>query len=201
MTVRRVSFPLMGSYHIAEKALAEGIGAEVVLPPPLTKRTLELGTKYSPEAICVPFKYVLGNFIEAIERGANAVIQVGGGCRLGCYAELQRAILTSLGYEVDYLTIGGRNTIPEIFGFIRRYYPNLSLFAIVQALYRAFEKARAIDDFEDVMRKNIGFEVKAGSFERLQKRFLAELDQASALRDIWRVRREYLEDVRQIEVD
>src|SRR5690349_2707420 len=99
MNTRRVCFPLLGNYYIAEKTLGSLVGEEVMMPPPMTKKTLETGAKHSPEASCIPFKYMLGNFIEALEAGANVLVQIGGGCRLGCYGEVHRAILQALGYQ------------------------------------------------------------------------------------------------------
>ena len=46
----------------------------------------------------MPFKYTLGCFIEALDRGAEVIVQAGGGCRLGFYGEVQEAILRDLGY-------------------------------------------------------------------------------------------------------
>lgn len=33
---------------------------------------------YSPDFVCVPFKYNLGNFIETLDNGANILVQAGG---------------------------------------------------------------------------------------------------------------------------
>ena len=68
---RRITFPHMGDYWIAIKRIAEQAGAEVVVPPQITRRTIELGARYSPEFVCVPFKYTLGSLIEGIEMGAS----------------------------------------------------------------------------------------------------------------------------------
>src|SRR6056297_606287 len=102
---RKVSFPHMGNYWVVIKPLAELVSDEVILPPPITKRTIELGSAHSPESVCVPFKYNLGNYIEALDKGANILIQAGGGCRLGFYGEPQEEILKSLGYEFDFIKL------------------------------------------------------------------------------------------------
>jgi len=74
----KITFPHMGNSHIAIKALLTGLKLEVILPPPITKRTLELGVKYSPEFACLPLKINVGNFIEALEQGADTVLMAGG---------------------------------------------------------------------------------------------------------------------------
>ena len=96
-----ITFPHIGSYYIPIKYLIEKTTlCKVIVPPKITKKTIELGSKYSPDYVCVPFKYNLGNFIESIELGANVVLQAGGGCRYGYYAELQEQILKDLGYDI-----------------------------------------------------------------------------------------------------
>ena len=36
--------------------------------PPSTKRTVELGSKHSSDFVCSPFKHILGDYIEGLER-------------------------------------------------------------------------------------------------------------------------------------
>ncbi|MCL1829778.1 MAG: hypothetical protein FWG32_09870, partial [Oscillospiraceae bacterium] len=77
--------------------------ASVVPPPPITALTLEIGAKHSPESVCLPFKYNLGNFIQALENGADILMCAGGGCRYGLYGEVHEQILKELGYSDDQL--------------------------------------------------------------------------------------------------
>jgi len=64
----KITFPHMGNTYIAVKALLDDIGAEYVIPPLNSKRSLELGTKYAPEMACLPLKINIGNYIEAYEK-------------------------------------------------------------------------------------------------------------------------------------
>ena len=73
--------------------------------PPITKKTIELGAKYSPDSVCLPFKYNLGNFIEALEKGANILFTAGGGCRYRYYAEVTETILKDLNYEFEFFNL------------------------------------------------------------------------------------------------
>ena len=64
---RSVSFPRYAEYSCAFKYIVEqALGCRYVMPPALTKRTMELGTKYSPDFVCTPFKTMLGSMIEAL---------------------------------------------------------------------------------------------------------------------------------------
>jgi len=60
----KVTFPHLGTMHIFCKAIAETAGIDYIVPPKTSKRTLTLGVKNSNECICLPFKIILGNFIE-----------------------------------------------------------------------------------------------------------------------------------------
>ena len=101
-----ISFPHLGDYYIPIKFLLTKLTKYTVTEsPPITKKTIELGSKYSPDFACVPFKYNIGNFIETLDNGANVLIQAGGGCRYGYYAEVQEKILKDLGYDFELLTL------------------------------------------------------------------------------------------------
>ncbi|MDK2878364.1 MAG: hypothetical protein PWR06_1080 [Thermoanaerobacteraceae bacterium] len=103
----KVTFPHMGNIYIPLKSFFESLGVEVVVPPPCSKKTLELGVKYSPEFACLPLKINLGNFIEALEDGADTIVMAGGigPCRFGYYAEVQREILKDLGFEFNMVVL------------------------------------------------------------------------------------------------
>lgn len=100
-----LTFPHLGNVHIAGKAFLEELGQEVVPPPPCSRRTLEIGTKYSPETMCLPFKINIGNYIESIEKGADTILITGscGPCRFGYYSVLEENILRDLGYDVEFI--------------------------------------------------------------------------------------------------
>ena len=94
----KVAFPHMGTISIAWAAALKKMGIEPFIPPYTSKKTLSLGTKNSPEAICLPYKLILGNFIEAIEGGTDyvAMITSPGICRLGEYGKSIKNVLTKL---------------------------------------------------------------------------------------------------------
>jgi predicted nucleotide-binding protein (sugar kinase/HSP70/actin superfamily) len=77
---RVISFPHMANYHVPIEILLQLVFPmhKIISPPPITKKTLELGSMHSPDFVCVPFKYNLGNFIETLDNGANVLVQAGG---------------------------------------------------------------------------------------------------------------------------
>lgn len=180
---RRITFPHMGDYWVAVKSIAELSGCEVVVPPKITRRTIELGALNSPEFVCVPFKYNLGNFIEALDRGANVICQVGGGCRFSYYAEIQETILRDLGYDFEFVRFeGGSNILDIVREFRDKAAPHVSMARVAACFWHAFHMGEAIDAVQDFIRKNVGFEATPGAMRSIEARFLHQLDGAKTRR-------------------
>jgi len=83
----KVTFPHLGSMHIFCKAIAETAGIPYIVPPETSRKTLTLGVLHSNECICLPFKLILGNFIEALQMGADTIVMVGHQ-RVACWGDL-----------------------------------------------------------------------------------------------------------------
>lgn len=152
-TGMRISFPHFGSGTLALKMFLEDLGAEVLEPPPPTKRTLELGTRYSPEQICLPFKITLGSMIETVGLGANMLFIAAGTrkCRFGYYHLLQNQILAQLGSDVRLFGLGQYapqdfllRFVPEIFGVSPRQ--------AVRALVLLLGRSRLVHQLDNLVR-------------------------------------------------
>lgn len=170
-----ISFPHLGDYYIPIKFLLTHLtDHKVVESPPITKRTIELGTKHSPDFVCVPFKYNLGNFIETLENGANVLIQAGGGCRYGYYPEVQEKILKDLGYDFELLTLGenGKISLKLIYKTFKKLNPQIGIFKPCYYGILTILMIRFMDNIDQIIRKNIGFETEKGSFVKLKKEML-----------------------------
>ena len=104
-----ITFPHLGSMYIFCKAIAESAGIPYILPPTTSDHTREIGEFHTNESVCLPLKMILGNFIEALEAGADTIVMVGSGppCRLGLYDRTIKIILDDLGYTYRWLTIPG----------------------------------------------------------------------------------------------
>ena len=84
MEQKKISFPRYAEYSCAFKYIVEqALGCKYVMPPALTKRTMDLGTKHSPDFVCTPFKTMLGSMIESLEAGADTLLMTHGLCRWG----------------------------------------------------------------------------------------------------------------------
>lgn len=170
-----ISFPHIGDYYIpASYLLSNIINSKILIAPKITNNTIELGTKYSPEFVCTPFKYTLGTYIEALEKGANVLIQAGGGCRYGYYHELQEQILKDLGYEFTYINLvsKGKTNIKEIYKKFKKLDPKFKATRALYYLYITKNMIKYMDNIDKYIRKNIGFEETKGSFNKLKKKML-----------------------------
>lgn len=197
-------FPQWGNYSYAFKYLIErGFNVKYLTPPPITRRTLELGSRYSPDYVCVPFKYCLGCYIEALEKGANCLLQIFGACRLNYYGELSAQILRDLGFQFQFMDMAAvKWTSPRsIIENMKIVNPNVSLTKVVTVLPTVMKMIKIIDQFDDYLRRNIGFEVHDGDFEQLQKEFFAALDAVENRKQLKRIKKEFMRRIKLIPLD
>ena len=200
----KVSFPQFGDYWIPfEHLVTRGLEAEYVVPPPMTKRTLELGGKYSPDTACAPFKYTLGSLIEALEAGADLLVETGGACRLGYYGELQEQILRDLGYSFEFVNLAGANYSKPLtlLPFLKKINPHYSLPRFAMAGLAAAKMVDGMDAVDDFVRKNIGFEREAGAFEAARDDFFRELRAAADRKEVSAALSRCLERMKKIPTD
>lgn len=183
-----VSFPHMGNMHIVLETLLKELGQSVCVPPPISKRTLELGVRHSPETVCLPFKIMLGNFIEALEQDADTIISCGGTgpCRLGYYAEVQKEILKRLGYRFEMIVIEPQ--IGDVIRTVRRLSGGKSWLQVYRAFQFAGRKLELLDNLERRSAELRPVEYQAGSVDIVRKQGIRSISQAAEenqLKLIW----------------
>jgi len=151
----KVTFPHMGNAWIVIQTLFESLNVEVVVPPINSKRTLQLGTRLSPESACLPLKLNLGNYIEAVNEGADTIVITGGigPCRFGYYGEVERQILQDAGYAYDVVILEPPDgSLLGLAGRIRYLAGSKNSWVkILQALRFAYLKSVALDRVEDLI--------------------------------------------------
>jgi predicted nucleotide-binding protein (sugar kinase/HSP70/actin superfamily) len=148
----KISFPYMGTSHIAISYLLSELGHEVIYPPAPTKKTLSLGVQYAPEFACLPFKILLGTYLEAVEAGADSLVTSGGfgPCRAGYYGELHKRILHDLGYPIEMLVLEPPLRAPVDFyrRVSRLVRPQTSWTHFYRVFRIGWEKLRTLDNLE-----------------------------------------------------
>ena len=177
-----ITFPHLGDYYIPINYLIKKITKKkVIISPKITKKTIELGSRYSPDYVCVPFKYNLGNYIESIELGANTLLQAGGGCRYGYYAELQEQILKDLNYDFEFINFIENNhvSIKKIYKFAKKINPKLNIFKFAYHGLNAILMIIIMDKLSKIKRENMGFELEKNTFKNAEIYFLEELKKFS----------------------
>ncbi len=176
-----VTFPHMGNAYIAMKSVLEDLGVEVLVPPPCTKRTLELGTKCSPELACLPLKLNIGNYIESLEKGAEVIVMAGGcgPCRFGYYAEVQREILEDLGYKFKMIVLERpQGNARDFIKKIAMLTGGKNIFQVVTSIKKATQAAVLMDGLEKLCWKIRPRETKKGEVSRLMREFHAKAIEA-----------------------
>lgn len=183
----KVTFPHMGT-QIFYKKLLELFELDYVLPPVPTKKTIDLGVKYSPEFACFPYKVLLGTYIEAIEAGADTILTSGGSgpCRAGLYCEVHKKTLKSLGYDVEFIVFDdfGRDQ-KQFLQNIQKIKGEKSWCKTIYNFYFAYKIAKAADELQKFIEINRAYELTSGSFDFAFKNILKDLDKnVHSLKDI-----------------
>jgi len=199
----KATFPHMGNLYITARALLGGLGLEVVVPPPCTKRTLSLGTQHSPEFACLPLKLNLGNYIEAAERGAEVIVMAGGvgPCRFGYYAQVQREILKDLGYDMEMVVLEPPDAhFSELVDKIK-YLCQTDWRRAIQGVRMAWWKTRAVDEVEKRVEWLRPREKVLGTADRIYNRARAAIDAAATRREVELARQQALAELDAVERD
>ena len=177
---KKVSFSQFGHYNVLfEYFITHGLGQEYVVPPAITKRTMELGNRNSPDFVCSPFKFTLGCFLEAIEAGADTIVQVGGvvSCRLKYYGSLQEKIIKDLGYDITFVNLAkaDREHPKSFLSLIRELNPDFSMAKLLHTGVTVIAMLEALDRTQSRLNKYVGFETEDGAYDRAFRKFLNNL--------------------------
>ena len=187
----KISFPQLGDYSspisfLLKKCVGED---KIFRPLPITKKTLDLGSKYAPDSVCLPFKYNLGNFIESLNEGCNCLIQAGGGCRYGYYGEVQEKILRDLGYDFEFINISKNNKLSPltVYKGLKKVNKDLGFGAFFYYGLTTLMMIEYMDNIDNYIRLNVGFEEEKDSFYKLKKEMLKNFENNKGLFSLTRM--------------
>ncbi|MBI4284036.1 MAG: CoA protein activase [Chloroflexi bacterium] len=197
-----IGVPHMGNLYIPFKALFQRLDIDFVVPPVNNQRTLSLGAKYSPEGLCIPFKLILGNLIEAAQLGADTLILPAGNniCRLGYYVTTQEQILRDLGYNnVEIVRVGiSEDKLSGLLKTIKRLSNNASWFKIIAAFRFGLSKLSALDRVERRVQKVRAIELVKGTANQLYSQAIEAIDRADDYHTLKKVQADYLDQLQQV---
>ena len=199
----KVAFPHMGTIYIVWATALRRVGLEPFIEPYTSKRTLSLGTKHAPESICLPYKLILGNFIEAIEGGADyvAMISSPGICRLGEYGSSIKEILVSLGYKANYIELELYDGIKGMIRFLKELSGTSNPFTLISAIYISLRKVFVLDRLERLLSFYRAREINPGTAEKAFKQGLHLIYEADSLKDLRKAQKEAVEKIRKTAID
>lgn len=194
MKERIFTLPLCGNAWMPFKTAAEMLGAQVVVPPPITNETIALGARYSPEGICLPFKIIIGNCLQALDQGANTMMFYinsragsknhggggGGMCRLRHYGHLQQLVMERAGVDVDFLILGENG---GLIGQIKEV-TGRGTWEIIQALRVAIKKVRLIEMTEELSWRYRPVEKRPGATNKALKKGLEVLEGIASFKEL-----------------
>ena len=179
-----VAFPQLGNYfNPIRKLITNTTHLKVIEMPKITKKTILLGSKNSPDTVCIPFKYNLGNFIEALNMGATVLFQAGGGCRYRYYAEVQETILKDLGYNFTMYQVGEKDKIRfrEFYKIMLKLNPYLTKRKLIKELFNALIYIYYLDNIDIYIRKRVGFEIEKNSFKKIKDGFIKKANEENSI--------------------
>lgn len=183
----KITFPHMGNVYIAAKAFFEELGQEVIPPPRSSRRTLEMGIKYSPETICLPLKIMIGNFIESIEKGADTILLTGstGPCRYGYYSVLQKNILTDLGYDVEFIVLDPiREGVKKLKDNVYKLFNARNIKDVVEAGKVGWKLIKKADYITDLSNKKRAYAINSYEVDYILDRYLKKVEEVYGAKEM-----------------
>ncbi len=199
----KVAFPHMGTVCIAWAAALKKIGVEPFIPPYTSKKTLSLGTKHSPEAICLPYKLILGNFIEAIEGGADyvAMITSPGCCRLGQYGNSIENALLDMGYHARYIELSLYDGIKGMYNVLKDISGKNDPILFARAINIAIRKMFLLDDLEENLAYYRAREINQGDADKHYAKALQYVKDVEHSRDLKRAKKLAFDEMKKVQID
>ncbi|MFX1497218.1 MAG: acyl-CoA dehydratase activase-related protein [Promethearchaeota archaeon] len=203
-----ISFPNMGPNWVAFKTLFTSLDLDVVIPDPTNREAIKIGVKQSPEFVCFPFKATIGDFVNAIEKGADTLVMAidCGPCRFGFYASVQERILKDMGYknitlipldQADLLEFHWVKTLQEVTGRRDPFIYSKFLKAVIFFL----KKAKLLNDIQTAEGLFRAYERTQGDTTKLVKNLLIKLDETNTLKGLRNFKNVIKDEFNQIDVD
>ena len=182
----RITFPYMGTTLIYAK-LFELLGHEVIMPDRPTKKTKDLGVKYSPEFACYPFKVIMGTYFETLEKGVDTIVSSGGHgpCRAGYYGELHKKILTNMGHDVKFIIFDEpKRDYKRFIDQIRELKGDNSWFRVFNILRTVYKMAKSIDKMEKIVNVKRAYISNKSVLNKAWEEILEDYSRINSIRDI-----------------
>lgn len=203
----KITAPHLGNVYLGAKALFNGLGIEYIMPPLNNKEALEIGSFHSPEEMCLPYKIMIGNYMQAIELGADTIIIPGscGPCRFGEYCELQINLMKKLGYDLDFIVIDFPQDIglKELKSRLRKISSksNKSTADKIKSILDSIKVINLIDYIEEKAYYKVGYEKNSGQCKRILNSSKKEALSCEDPKSMVEVLEEHKKEIENVEID
>ena len=180
----------MGNTYISVKVLLDTIGLDYYVPPIRSRKSFETGISNSPEFMCLPFKMILGDFIQGLNHGADTLLfgNSCGQCRLSHYGDLLQEILHDKGYRFNYINLNFRNlTYSEILNKLGPLLQNTKKTVVVEAVTKAVQTVFQVDRLYAKACYTRCREIHKGETDRITRLFEQQASFASGFAQIHKV--------------
>ena len=168
-------------------SLARHLGRkDIVYPLKPSKKTKELGRRYSPEFVCTPFKITLGTFIESLERGATELAMGGTNayCRFGYYFPVQKLILEDLGYDFRFIPIDYEHPLNILKTLKNELSDGKSYLEVLNAIQKTWLKNRLTDYVDTHIFHYRAVEKEKGLTDKVAEKVFWKIVQLDRVKDI-----------------
>jgi predicted nucleotide-binding protein (sugar kinase/HSP70/actin superfamily) len=202
-----ITVPRMGNTCLAAKVLFDELKIPYVLPEKNNRNTLKIGSGVSPEEICLPFKIMMGNYLESLEKGADTILITGscGPCRFGEYCEMQMKILKKLGYDIKMIVIDspssiGIKTLLERVMYISRE-SEMNKVQKFNSIKKALAALKLADSVKSRAYNIAGYEIRKGETKSIINGCESDIYNISGYEGIKKALNNYYKKLGQIEKD
>ncbi len=199
----KLTVPHMGMLSTAYTEILMDHGVDMMPPPRATIDTLNLGVKHSPEFACLPFKINLGNMIEALDNGANAILMPGGSgpCRFGYYGVVQEQILKSLGHEFTMTLTDNPDSLSDMVKTISGISTIKTKRQGYAVFYLILMKMAALDRMEAMYHRCKPREIHRNESDRAYREAVSALEKATTYKDLYRSWKEAKGKFKDVRID
>ncbi len=199
--MHKITVPHAGDYYIAFEHFFNKLGYEFVVPPLSTKRTIDLGTKFTPSQACFPFKMLMGNLFETVDHTVTRIAMITGRtgmCRLAYMGEMFKKILNDHGFETEIIPF---KLNFDMWKAVKQDLPNLKFRDYVKCFYELWLKIRLIEILREQCLLNRAKEIEKGCCSKLYKNFLIKIRGSQTITEMRKLKKEILKSFQQMPKD
>jgi len=198
-----LTIPHMGHLHLGFERVLKDLGVHITMPPRPNKEALMLGTRYSPECACLPFKLNLGNMIQALNQGATDIMMPGGfgPCRFGYYSVVQEQILRDLGYQFRMGRTDDPDSLRDMLATVKMITGLTSKWRAYKLFFFILHRLALMDRVLEHAHWLRPREVERRATDQALRHGLRVIEQTRRFRNLWQAKRQVRRILKGVAID